>query len=163
RGFTDLVWATDVASFLGQAPALFAAAPISRLRLGACDRAGMQELVASSAFARIRSLNLTNRAGPESLDLLLESPAAAGLTELILDANDLGSELAELLAGSPHLGRLVHLGLAENDLGEAGVRALGLGCFPALQRLGLRGNGLDARALRALAEAPCLAGLTDLD
>src|SRR5262245_23483911 len=154
RGFVEAVFIASVEDFLRHAETLFAAAPVSRVRIGWLDADWAGRLAGSGHLARLRELDLGNNPGlgRAAVQALAGSPNLANLTSLLLHNNALGDEAMADLAGSPHLGRLRELWLSGNDVGDAGVVALARSAaWPRLAELDLRDNRVDDGGARALA------------
>jgi uncharacterized protein (TIGR02996 family) len=179
RGFIEGV-EIEARLFLRYTVFLFHAAPLGELRL---QKAGpvMRHLVACSALARLRRLDLRNNflqprglqelascrflTGLEGLNLdgnvlgtggvqfLMEQPLIASLKELALGGNSLCNDGATLLAASPHLAKLRRLRLTRNGIGIPG--AMDLAASPHLANLELldvRDNYLGTAGRQALRE-----------
>jgi uncharacterized protein (TIGR02996 family) len=168
RGLIEVVQ-LDGGQLLRHADTLFRLAPVRHLRLQA-DARQAEPLATCPYLDRITTLDLTFVPYPErdlpgrdleALRGLLDSPHLTRLTSLRL--RGVRAYVLPALAGSRHLGRLTRLDLGWNGLGVGGLPPL-LGLrLPALEDLGLEGNGLDNVAVRLLAGWPSLAGLTGLD
>jgi uncharacterized protein (TIGR02996 family) len=117
---------------------------------------------------RVATLRLRGAAPSNGLGIseLLQSPAVAGLQTL--DLSDTGVTTAEMwaVASSPHLDRLATLRLARNPLDTRYLSYLyqrpprGR---PGLRTLDLSSCGLDAAAIRLMAESSLAHGLETLD
>jgi uncharacterized protein (TIGR02996 family) len=154
RGFVEAVFVEAPGVFLDQAPVLFAAAPVRRLRIGWVHAEGVSLLARSPCLARIRELNLCENPGlgRAGVEALAGSPYLDGLTALLLHNNALGDEAVACLAVSPHLGGLLELYLSGNDLGDEGTTALGRAThLPRLTDLDLRDNQVSDAGVQALA------------
>lgn len=128
------------------------------------EDAGCSQLVAAPQLGRLRELNLTaNRTGDATLAALAAAPALANLLSLRLSTNKITPAGIESLARGSHLTALRYLELSRNRLGQAGAAALAQVDWPALELLDLSGCELDDAALFALASAPCLRHLRQLD
>jgi uncharacterized protein (TIGR02996 family) len=154
RGFVEAVFVTSPGVFLDQAPALFAAAPVRRLRVGWVHAQGARALARSPYLARLRELNLCDNPdlGEAGVEALAGSRHLAGLTSLLLYNDALGDEAVACLAASPHLAGLTELYLSGNDLGDQGTTALGR-CrnLAGLVDLDLRDNRVGDAGVQALA------------
>src|SRR5262249_15164613 len=86
RGLVAGAFVEDVATFLKQAPALFASAPILRLQIGDVTAATARALARSAWLARLHELNLGNNPELGSLGgaILSASPHLANLRVLLL-------------------------------------------------------------------------------
>jgi uncharacterized protein (TIGR02996 family) len=135
RGFVEEV-EIDARAFLADAPALFRAAPVRRLKL----------LSAATLMRRVAVC-----------------PELAHLTHLNLSENFVRAGGVDALAASPYLSGLRVLNLARNGLGSGGVRALAASALPArLVRLNLADNVTYNAGAVTLAECPTLGGLSVL-
>jgi uncharacterized protein (TIGR02996 family) len=173
------------AAFLKSADALFAAAPLRRIRLTHLD-GHLDELAASPDLGRLRELDFCDGdLGPGGVRRLLASRHLTRLRGLNLTANRLDDDAAALLAGCHNLPGLRALGLSDNprltavgaaalaasgplaelrklDLShcgvtDAGVRALAApGALPRLEVLGLAGNPIGDGGVAALAASALL-------
>lgn len=137
RGVIDSV-SVDAAKFLRSAEAIFATAPIRKVRL----------------------LNVGDH-----LVKLVQSPLLKLIRELDLTANVLGNRGPALLGKSPHLDRLETLNLAYTELGDRGLEAIANSpVFGSLRSLQLTGNNqIGVPGTHALAESPHLTALTEID
>jgi carbon storage regulator CsrA len=128
RGFVEAA-ELFVSEFLAHAKAIFAQAPLRRLRAqlpgGPLARAALTALAASPYLARLESLDLSNQdLGDEETLLLAQSPHLGSLRTLILRANHIQNAGGKELAASRHLANLDQLDLSGNPLGDAGVTEL---------------------------------------
>jgi uncharacterized protein (TIGR02996 family) len=124
RGFIDEVTLTTTAS-LAPVAGMFDCHPVRRLNL-TLDQACLRDLVESPLLERLTSLELY---GPldhpddvVDLEVVLESPRLAGLTELGMWGAAAEDDCLPLLAGRPGAERLTALRLG--DLTPAGARRL---------------------------------------
>jgi uncharacterized protein (TIGR02996 family) len=153
RGFVEAAFVGSVEDFLRSAGALFAAAPVSRVRIGWLDDAWGRRLSASAHLTRLRELDLGNNPGlgRAGVQALVGSPHVVNLTSLLLHNNALGDKVAADLAGSPHLRRLRELWLSGNAFGDVGVVALARAVhLTGLAELDLRDNHFGDGGARAL-------------
>jgi uncharacterized protein (TIGR02996 family) len=121
---------------------------------------GLEALTSSKHLARLRALAVAGSMGfwrEEGYSLgdagvrhLARATGLPSLARLDLRANGIEADGVKALAGSPLAERLVALDLANNDLGDAGAKALLSADWPRLAHLDVRGNGLSARAQKAL-------------
>lgn len=138
RGFVGSVVAHSTAAFLSQAPALFAAAPMQRLRVFGLDTAALDAAFSATALRRLRELELGgNLLRDFGAQALAECPHLGNITALELHRCEIGDLGAQALANTRGLPRLTRLGLAHNDLGPVAVRALLLAPFNRLSALDL--------------------------
>ncbi len=155
RGFVETVQ-LSIGEFLDNAEAIFAAAPLRRLRVVRpalpYPNNAVALLAASPHLARLAEVDLSGQAlSDRDATLLAGSPHAAGLRSLVLRNNQLGDAGAAALAGSPHLGGLITLDLGGNRVGAAGARALASSPhLLCLRRLRLSGNPLGPTGTAAL-------------
>ena len=97
------------------------------------------------------SENSLGDAGAAALTVLLNPNCS--LVKLILGNNKIGEEGVDALAKAlPGASNLRMLGLAHNQLCHSGIRPLSKVAFGPLEELDLRGNIMDERAARVLAE-----------
>jgi carbon storage regulator CsrA len=123
RGFVETAH-LSVEEFLDNAEAIFAAAPVRRLRV-ARPAGQVAALAASPYLGRLAGLDLSElRPGDGEAALLAASPHAATLRSLVLRGGTIGDAGAAALAASPWLAGLATLDLAGNRVGEEGKRAL---------------------------------------
>jgi uncharacterized protein (TIGR02996 family) len=165
RGFVEAVFVQSAEAFLQQAPALFAAAPIRRVRLARIDPPSGRALARSPYLARLTELNLGSNTGvcDQCVHALARSPHVANLTALLLHYNPLDNNTIADLADSRHLGQLRELYLSGTGLDDSGVAALaGDGRMPHLTDLDLRDNQVGDGGARALAFNVGLAELSTL-
>ncbi len=165
RGFPQGV-TIESASFLRNAEALFARAPIRALHARLLVPKDLAALAASPHLRNLTTLDLCyNKLGPEGARALAASPHLRNLTTLDLWHNDLGAEGAQALAASPHLQHLTTLNLGLNDLGPEGARALA--ASPHLRNLTTLDlcyyNNIGPDGAQALARSPNLPNLTTLE
>jgi hypothetical protein len=188
RGFFSGLLVSSPEVFFEHHEELFAAAPISRLRLHRFFSDDARRLAELPGLSRVRFLDLEdgNGIGNAGLDALARSPGVGELYELKLRSNRIGSAGVYSLANSPHLKQLKILWLDRNDLFD-GIRALvrqptrfqlevlrisrtriGGAVDPSffasenfrhLHYLDLDGNDLDDEAIVSLAESPVLRSL----
>jgi uncharacterized protein (TIGR02996 family) len=154
RGFVETVFVGSVDAFLGNAPALFAAAPIRCLRIGSIDPPGACALALSPYLARLTELNLCNGSGlcGQGVAALARSPHLGHLAALLLHYNPLEDDTIADLASSTRLGGLRELYLSGTGAGDAA--AVGLACgrnMPHLTDLDLRDNRVSGAGASALA------------
>jgi uncharacterized protein (TIGR02996 family) len=126
RGFVGSAVATEPGAFLDNMPAVFAAAPVQRLRFFGLDARRLDALLNEPALRQLRRLDLSNNGLREfGARALAEAAHLGDLVELDLHSNELNDLCAQALANSARLPRLTRLGLANNnDIGPAGVREL---------------------------------------
>ena len=154
-GVIDSV-SVDAAQFLAHGAAIFALAPIRKVRLLPPSE-HLAEVVQSSILLHVRELDLTeNSLGDRGPALLARSPHLGQLVALDLGFTDLGAVGLKILADSPALGGLRSLRLNDNpNLGPLGVRALVES--PHLTDvidLDLSGTGLTGADLHPLFDSP---------
>jgi uncharacterized protein (TIGR02996 family) len=181
RGFVTSITAEDEPTFDRQAPDLFAAAPVRRLRLRRVgtgevwefsggprsfrqDYTGVERLATSPHLARITHLDLGGAMiGAAGVRALTASPHLAGLAALRLANNGIEPEAAALLASWRLLARLRVLDLAGNLVESDGTCALARSTHVAgLTELDLRRNNIGSAGVLALVRSPYLAGLSRL-
>jgi uncharacterized protein (TIGR02996 family) len=187
RGFIETVWLPAV-TFLEQADALFATAPVRSLRLfevsvpfarlaaspllarlrgldlsdSTVGRAGLDDLAASPHLDGLRSLDLaSNLLTADDLNALA-GPGLAGVHDLSLGGNSFGDEGVDTLIRLGLLGRLHALDLWNTQTTAQGVRRLARE-VDGLTRLRLDGTDLGREGVAAIADAPGLGRLTRLE
>jgi len=127
RGFVEGV-GMPASALIGQAAALFRAAPVDEIKL--YEAGGLlPDIAACTHLSRVRVLDL--------------------------EKNDLGDADLDALSNSPHLARLRGLLLWSNRVGDSGLRSL-LGGLPALERLDLSGNIIGDGGAESLSFSPAL-------
>lgn len=96
---------------------------------------------------------------------LARCPHLGQVPELDLSLGELGNGGVNVLARSPHLAGVRSLDLGRNELDDAGVRVLARSpALANLRCLTLNDNGaVSADGVKAVADSPFLAGLTELD
>lgn len=184
RGGFLVAVSAEAGAFLAEAPALFAAEPVTELELLEVDEEAISALAKAPWLARLRALTLRGPIGDEGLSALLRAKALAelralnlasnelsaeglsalgerlpALERLVLTANPIGDEGAAALARWRHLGRLRTLYLSACELTAKGVTALGSGGgLTRLEKLALSQNELGEAGAAALAalELPAL-------
>jgi uncharacterized protein (TIGR02996 family) len=136
RGFISAVRINSAKVFRDQADAVFAAAPVQELELGA---------------------QVTGRTLPH----ILASPLLTRLARLSLyQGKKLGDTGAEVIAACPHLAGLCDLSLISCRIGLAGAFALARSpSMRGLRKLLLDGNRIGEEGVQVLAGSPLLAGL----
>ena len=159
------------------------AEPLADLVAGVEFRRGVPEAVSVDAgvfVARGDELFRRTRTGPGGRSFvrrvrlldparavadLARCPHLAHVAELDLSLGELGNGGVNVLARSPHLAGVRALDLGRNSLDDAGVRVLARSSALAnLRGLTLNDNGsVTADGVRAVADSPFLAGLTELD
>jgi carbon storage regulator len=123
RGFVETIHLTAI-DFLDNAEAIFAAAPVRRLRL-APPAVRLEELAGSPYLGRLAGLDLSDlKPGDGEAALLAASPQTASLHSLVLRGGLIRDAGAAALAASPWLEGLVLLDLSANRIAEEGKRAL---------------------------------------
>lgn len=165
RGFVESVFVATVETFLEHAEAIFAAAPVRSLQVGALDAADAARLAGAAPLARLRELSLGNNPtlGRAGVRALAQSPHLARLESLLLHYNDLGDAAVGELAASPYLGRLTELYLSGNDLSDPAVIALANSrCLSGLRDLDLRDNRIADPGILALTDRSTHEQLTTL-
>jgi uncharacterized protein (TIGR02996 family) len=164
-GFVEAVFVNSVEVFLRQSAAIFAAAPIHRLRVGRIGAADALLFSECAALARLTELNLGENPtlGPAGVHALSRSPHLANLRSLLLHNNELGNGAVDDLARSPYLGLLEELYLAGNDLDDDGVRLLVEGKhWRHLADLDLRDNRIGDDGVLAVGSSTSLPALSTL-
>lgn len=189
RGFVATV-TIALDAFLEHADALFAQAPIQRVkitdvgtriarvaaspyleRLAGLDLSGNglgdtgARILASDAhLARLDALNLgMNFMDIEGVRALATASRLSRLRRLVLDHNHVHDMGAYALASASTLGSLQELGLSHAEIGDAGARYLAeAGQLGELRALDLSYNALGDAAVRALARPKNLPKLNDL-
>jgi uncharacterized protein (TIGR02996 family) len=154
RGFVESAFIESAEVFLREAEALFAAAPVRRVRIGRLDDVTGEQMARSPFLGRLLELNLGNNSGltPAGVRALADSPHLAGMNALLLHYNPLGNVAVASLARSHGLGKLRELYLSGTEVGDAGVVALaGQGRLPELIDLDLRDNQVGDPGARSLA------------
>src|SRR5262249_2112392 len=107
RGFVEEATFSDAGAFLAAADALFAAVPLTRLRLTRLDDDQAEALAKERRLARLRDLIVQGgKLSPAGARRLAGSPHLAGLSLLSLTDTTIGDQGAEALAGPPPPGRL---------------------------------------------------------
>ena len=163
RGFVEEVTLSG-ADFLRRGGDLFAAAPVTRLRLQ-LTRAQVADVARSPHLAGVRFLDVRScRLRDADVTALLDSPHLTRLTGLDLSANELEGPAVSELARSPLLGQLATLDFRANrSLGGRAARALAQAPgAAALQSLALSETNIGPGGLRDLLASPFLTGLTAL-
>lgn len=184
RGGFLIAVSAEAGPFLKQAPALFAAEPVTELELLEVDEEAIAALAKAPWLARLRALTVRGPIGDDGLSVLLRAKALAelralnvasnelsaeglgalgdrlpALERLVLTANPIGDEGAAALARWRHLGHLRALYLSACELSAPGVTALGDGgSLARLEKLTLSQNELGEAGAAALAalELPAL-------
>ncbi len=159
-GTPHVVVANDAAAFVRHGEALVAELPVRRLTAGAAG-AHMAALIALPAFARMAALRLDGlgdagaaQLGTARLPELRELRVpAAGLTAVGIEA---------LVAGELARG-LAILDVSRNAIGDAGAGALAAAALPQLRQLQCSSCAFGPEGGRALAAAPWLGQLAELD
>jgi carbon storage regulator len=128
RGFVE-AGSMTVNLFLQHAEAIFAAAPVRRLRVESDwtlpPLRAVTALASSAYLARLAVLDLSAlHPGDDEVGILTSSPRAASLKSLILRWGTIGSTGAIVLASSATLQGLELLDVRDNRIGEEGHRAL---------------------------------------
>jgi uncharacterized protein (TIGR02996 family) len=126
----------------------------------------VETLAAAPALSGLRSLVLHhNRIAATGIKALAGSGLLRGLSSLVLSAIDLRREGLRALARSPGVKGLRLLNLTHNEhLGYEGIRALEDSPYlTALETLDLSFVPMGKKAVDALAHAPALANLTELN
>lgn len=166
RGFAWLVKVRNPDSFLFDADALFAAAPVGALDFVGTHRPDPAELAACPRLARLRRLEFADT-WFDAADLapLGDSPHAAGLTELAFEDGAIRADGLQALARSPLFARLDALALTNNFLAPALlVDALGAAARRgSLRRLALRFCDIPPPDAPHLFALPVMRGLEELD
>lgn len=118
-GFVSSVIVQDGKTFVTQMGALFAAAPVTAVKIDYPDDATVQAIAASPHLARIRDLRLSSGAcGDLGAAALANSPHAANLRFLSFFMCRVGASGAAALAGSPYLRKDLTLQLTGNPIGK---------------------------------------------
>ncbi len=143
RGFVEGVTAKTTRAYLFNAEAIFAAAPVHRLRILEASR-GIEQLAASPHLLALSELNLGNRSGVTAAGVreLAWSPNAGSLTSLLLHQNNLGDAGLMPLAFSPHTRGMRELYVSGVGVGDSGAGALASGHLAHLDLLDLRDNNI---------------------
>jgi uncharacterized protein (TIGR02996 family) len=192
RGFVGTVRIDDPEILLNEGPRLFAATPITRLRLHRTDpqllarivqMQGIQHLIeldlgdgnyisnqgaeaiANSPYlSQLRELKLrSNRLGPAGVRALTNSPFMQDLRILDLDRNDLYDEGLDYLRRSTNWPQLRQLSLGWTQVGNDGAEYLAQAeTLKNLQFLYLSGNRITDAGAIALANSPHLHNLRAL-
>jgi uncharacterized protein (TIGR02996 family) len=134
---------------------LFRLAPVRHLTLSV-ERGQGPAVAACAHLERLEALDLF-LVNAEDAEAVLGSPHLANLRALRLRGG------ANALAGAHSLARLESLDVGSNNLGDDGAWALLQARLPALRSLTMSGNWLGDGAARALAAAPLLAHVSELD
>jgi uncharacterized protein (TIGR02996 family) len=129
------------------------------------EDAGMRELLASPLMERCIGLDLHSvKRWYDAIEILAESPAAAGLLRLDLGDSSFDSGDLVSLSRSPWVSGLLDLDVGRNYLDERAVLALaGSGAMPELRRLRLGVTGGSAAGFAALAGSRRFPELISLD
>lgn len=145
--------------------------PVHRLRLREIQgRAELAGALANPLLPTVRALDLgSNELDPACAHVLSEATQLSGVTELGLSNNRLGPDVAAIFV-APHFASLEVLGLAfsqfatdDGALGEDGAWCLAAATqLTRLVELNLQFSQIGEPGLRALTEAPHLAGLRKL-
>jgi uncharacterized protein (TIGR02996 family) len=163
RGFVEEVTVSG-ADFLRRGGDLFAAFPVTRLRLE-LSRAQVADVARSLHLAQVRFLDVSScKLRDGDVTTLLDSPHLTRLTDLDLSANEVEGPAVLALVGSPLLGRLTSLNLrANHSLGGRAARALAQAPAAAsLRSLDLSFTNIGPGGLRDLLASAFLTGLTAL-
>jgi uncharacterized protein (TIGR02996 family) len=161
RGFVAALEA-DVTELARGAAALWAVAPLTRLRLrGVAGRAGVLGDFPHLRFLTALDLS-SGRLTDADVSAVAATPCLDRLATLDLSYNEVGPAGAAALAGSPHLPGLRALLLDNNRLGEAGVEALAASERLRLLELSLMANRVGHVGAATLARSALLGGLTSL-
>jgi uncharacterized protein (TIGR02996 family) len=130
----------------------------------------LRDLFKSKHAHNLRALNISrDRVDAEVVGALVRSPNLANLTELDLSDNPLGGDGLAALAKAKNLGRLTALTLSRVCKASSAADLTGFQTFarskhfPALKRLTLEGDAVNAVAVTALVAAPFFPQLTHLD
>jgi uncharacterized protein (TIGR02996 family) len=148
------------------AGAIFEAAPVQSLDLGARGRLDIDALADWPHLARLRQLEFSRtRFGADDAERLGHSPHAAGLTQLTFEFDGITAEGLESLARSPLFPRLTSLDLRSNVIPPALlVDALAAARAPgSLARLSLGANHLTGHDAAHLFALPVMRDLQHLD
>lgn len=151
RGFVESI-TLDEQQFLQHADALFAFAPIRRVRFAAPLS---PQLLASPLLRRVSELDLSGLLLHDGgLRDVLNCPHLVNLTWLDLGGCGLGPLGIALLAGSPLLARLKHLNLACNPLDLQAIQSLFHSPYwGSVSSLGLTGIPIDVRMEQFLTQS----------
>lgn len=142
-------WRLELPGWARGSGAKFRRGLVARIRADA--DAFLRGAEALFRVAPVEEAHLTLRPGHD-FDRLINFQWLSRLTVLRLEPG-VTDEAAAVLAGSPHLRGLEDLSLAGNRVGSAGAAALLTSAsLPALRRVDLRDNWIDAAAARRLTE-----------
>jgi uncharacterized protein (TIGR02996 family) len=134
---------------------IFRLAPLRHLTLS-IERGQGPAVAGCGHLARLEALDLF-LVNAEDAEAVLGSPHLGNLRSLRLRGG------ANALAGAHSLARLEALDIGSNNLGDDGAWAVLRAQLPALRSLTMSGNWLGDGAARALATAPLLAHVSELD
>ena len=164
RGFVWRVTALNTEALARRGDDLFDVAPIRALCLD--DRPDLAELADCPALARLHRLEFADTfLDGDDIAALVNSPHAAGLTDLVFESDAIRAEGLELLAGSELFGRLQALRIDKHTIAPALlVDALAAADEPGnLHKLSLPFNELQAPDAATLFGLPALRTLDHLD
>jgi uncharacterized protein (TIGR02996 family) len=152
RGFVEGVFAETAGAFLRHAPALFAVAPVRRVRIGLVNPVNVSALARSRHLLALEELNLGNNSGIDAsgVCVLVSSPNVANLSSLLLHYNNIGNAGLGHLAQSDNLNRLRELYVSGVGASDRGALALAGGRFRSLTDLDLRDNEVGDEGVEAL-------------
>jgi uncharacterized protein (TIGR02996 family) len=153
RGFVEGVFTETAGAFLRHAPALFAAAPVRRVKIGLVNPVNVAALARSRHLLALEELNLGNHTGIDAAGVreLSSSPNLANLSVLLLHYNPLGDEGLITLAWSEQLPRLRELYVSGIGAGDRGASTVAGGRLRDLTDLDLRDNQIGDEGVEALA------------
>jgi uncharacterized protein (TIGR02996 family) len=189
RGFADTVGFRHGKAWKEHSAAVFAAAPISRVRCGGTftaktarpvfaspligrlaelsgihlDEDGAKILANNAHFGgRLRELNLSGAGDGDGAAVVLSR--VSGLRNLeTLSLGQVGPKGVAALAGSPHLSRLKNLHLGTSQVGDEGAEALAASPhLSALEHVLLNYTGIGDRGAVALVQSKRLVSLREL-
>jgi uncharacterized protein (TIGR02996 family) len=162
RGFIARAQAQDTRYFLRYAEQMFAATPLTGLKIRGLS--SPEPLIESGYLLRLRHLDLSGRALLVwGTSLVAHSPQVANLTTLLLRRCRVGIGGCAAIAHSPRLAKLTHLDLGENSLSARKLRKLVTSpVWAGLHTLNLSNNYFLDEDLMVLTGAPALASLRRL-
>jgi hypothetical protein len=161
RGFLDFIMSGP--AFLERAEVIFAAHPVSALKLEGLTPAAVARL-AKTPLPGLRTLDLNSqRLTPDLLRALLGSPHLGAVHSLELSWNAFGDDGAAMLASARSITGVRSLAVRHCDLTDRGLETLlSSTTLPSLEVLQVQGNALTSSGVRAAAQSVALPRLVSV-